>query len=164
MWLTVWKDQLKMYLPIDIIFAQREQVKLLSRPKKCHFHSPLYLFWLTMMSQTESLRSTWYTPLYQNKLFESKSSQWRLLWLWPSPSPSPSTSTSTWLLLWLWGWLWWWWCQSRSQSQSQGSYIPVVPKLLCLKSHFRAWKKNGPSKKYRLNFILTASWLGTSIQ
>ena len=120
MWLTVWKDQLKMYLPIDIIFAQREQVKLLSRPKKCHFHSPLYLFWLTMTSQTESLRSAWYTPLYQNKLFERKSSQWRLLWrwlwlwlwLWPSPSPSPST----WLLLWLWRWLWWWWCRNQSQS------------------------------------------------
>ena len=37
---------------------QREQVKLLSRPKKCSFHSPLYVFWLTMTSHIESIRST----------------------------------------------------------------------------------------------------------
>ena len=37
-------------------FVQRERVKLLSRPKKCYFHSPLELFWLTMTSQIESTR------------------------------------------------------------------------------------------------------------
>ena len=44
-----------------------------------HFHSPLELFWLTMTSQTESSRPTQYTPLYDNKQFESRISQWRPL-------------------------------------------------------------------------------------
>ena len=45
----------------------------------CYFNSPLFGFWLTMTSQIESIRSTYYTPLYKNKFFESRSSQWRLL-------------------------------------------------------------------------------------
>ena len=32
-----------------------------------------------MTSQIESIRSTQYTPLYENYLVESRSSQWRLL-------------------------------------------------------------------------------------
>ena len=32
-----------------------------------------------MSSQIESIRSTQYTSLYENKLFESRSSQWRRL-------------------------------------------------------------------------------------
>ena len=35
--------------------AQRKWVKLRSRSKKCYFHSPLELFWLTMTSQIEIL-------------------------------------------------------------------------------------------------------------
>ena len=53
-------------------FAEREQVKLYPRPKKCYFHSPLELFWLTMPSQIESSRRHQYTPLYEKQLFESR--------------------------------------------------------------------------------------------
>ena len=38
-----------------------------------------YVFWLTMTSHIESIRSTQYNPLYENEKFECKSSQWRLL-------------------------------------------------------------------------------------
>ena len=79
LWLTVWKDRLKMYLPKNVFHAQRVQVKLLPRLEKCYFHLPLELFWLTMMSQIESTISTQYTLLYENEQFESQISQWRLL-------------------------------------------------------------------------------------
>ena len=59
--------------------AQRERVKLLSHPKKCYFHSPLVIVWLTMTSPIESTRLTQYTPLYKNEQIESKKSQWRQL-------------------------------------------------------------------------------------
>ena len=68
-----------MCLPIDVIFVQREQVKLLPRSKKCYFHSPLYGFWLTNASQIESSKATQYTPLYKKRKFKRKSSQWWLL-------------------------------------------------------------------------------------
>ena len=42
------------YLIKIVFFAQRERVKLLSRPKKYYFLSPLYCFLLTMTSQIES--------------------------------------------------------------------------------------------------------------
>ena len=79
-WLTIQKDQLKMCLPIKVIFAQRERVKLLSSPKKCYFHSPLYVFWLTMTSKIESSRWSLNTLLYEKWKFERKSSQWRILY------------------------------------------------------------------------------------
>ena len=52
---------------------------MLPLPKKCYFHSPLYGFSLTMMSQIESIRSSQYTPLYENDKFERDLSQLRLL-------------------------------------------------------------------------------------
>ena len=56
MWLNWLKDRLKMLC--EESFAQREQVKLLSRPKKCYFHSRMCDFWQTMMSEKESSIST----------------------------------------------------------------------------------------------------------
>ena len=61
--------------------AQRERVKLWSCPKKCYFYSPLYVFWLTMISQIRAQ----YTPLYKNEKSECKISQWRLLGLCYDP-------------------------------------------------------------------------------
>ena len=52
-----------------------------TKKKNSSIHSSLYVFWLTMRSQIESIRSTQYTPLYWNKWFDSKSSQWRQLQL-----------------------------------------------------------------------------------
>ena len=76
MWLTMWKERLKMYLP-KMLFAQRKRVKLLSAQR--HATVILYFtFWLTMMSQIESIRSNQYTPLYENEKFERDLSQWRL--------------------------------------------------------------------------------------
>ena len=56
-------------------FAQREWVKLLSRPKKSYFYFPLELFWPTMTLQKES----WTILLYENEKNEREISQWRLL-------------------------------------------------------------------------------------
>ena len=45
MWLTMWKERLKMYLP-KMLFAQRKRVKLLSGPKTCYCHSLFFIWWI----------------------------------------------------------------------------------------------------------------------
>ena len=99
----------KMCLALLFFFAQRERVKFLisiqwylidrMSSSQCQKHNNwskvgesnglwsnverssniVPLFWLTMTSQTESIRSTQYTPLYKNKQFESRITQWGLL-------------------------------------------------------------------------------------
>ena len=60
-------------------FTQRERVKLLSRPKKCYFHSPLYGFWLTMISQIKSIWLTNILRCTKRAYRKPRISQWRLL-------------------------------------------------------------------------------------
>ena len=75
-WWHIWQTQY--VFAQSSLFCAKGMSKLLSRPKKCYFHSPLNFFWLTMTLQIENTRLTQYAS-YKKEQFESRISQWRLL-------------------------------------------------------------------------------------
>ena len=59
-------------------FCAKRASKIVVPPNIMLLSFSIVGFLLTMTSQIESIRLTQYTSLYKNKLFESRSSQWRL--------------------------------------------------------------------------------------